>query len=151
MTDRAQTSRQYRGHWCQLSVQKVFENLFKWAFWMINSRYFFDRMYIYTEKNICRISHIIWIYYKIATHSFYFCCTNWSTSRMDIMYSKRAKPIYQIRSRVILRKHPTLLAKNARNPYSLGMAYIAKPTWPFRAFFVNRVGCLLGKTQKLCL
>ena len=38
MTDRAGTQRHYRGQWCQLSVKKVFDNLFKRGFWMINSR-----------------------------------------------------------------------------------------------------------------
>ena len=49
MTNRARTLRQYTGQWCQLSVKKDFDNLFKRAFWMIHSRYFFDRMF---AKNI---------------------------------------------------------------------------------------------------
>ena len=47
MTDRARILRQYSEQWCQLNVKKVFDNLFKRAFWMINSQYFFDRMYVY--------------------------------------------------------------------------------------------------------
>ena len=66
-------------------------------------------------------------------------------------YAKTAKPIYQIRSSVIRKKHTTLLAKNARHPYSLSMAnsfdnvlqyirfsnssvlqYVVKRTWPHR-------------------
>ena len=45
MADRARTPRQYRGQWCQDSVKKVFDIIFKRFFLMINSRYFFDRMY----------------------------------------------------------------------------------------------------------
>ena len=57
LNDRSRsTPRQYRGQWCQLSVKKVFDNLFKRAFWVIDSRYFFDRIYIWrlsveTSKN----------------------------------------------------------------------------------------------------
>ena len=37
---------------------------------------------------------------------------------MDIMYAKIAKPIYQIRSRITLRKHTTVFAKTYGTPTS---------------------------------
>ena len=48
---------------------------------------------------------------------------------------------------VLPRKHHTLLAKNAWNPYSLGMA---KLVWPYQesAFFASRVGCFLIRHSK---
>ena len=36
---------QHGALWCQLSVKKICDNLFKRDFWMMNSLYFFDGMY----------------------------------------------------------------------------------------------------------
>ena len=75
-----------------------------------------------TPKKISSEFRTLSEFTKNATHSFCFCCSNLSEFCMDIMNDRIVKPIQKICSRVILRKHPTLLAKNARNPYSLGMA-----------------------------
>ena len=85
------------------------------------------------------------------------------TARLSVIYTEKISYAYRMRCcynfrkrlfmwywyKIIRRKHTTLLAKNSRHPYALGMAfdnvlqytkvaesnvfqYIVKPTWPYR-------------------
>ena len=82
--------------------------------------------YKYTEKNLPNFAQI-WIY---ENHNTFVLLLLYTFKRFSYghEYAKIAKSIYQIRSIVILKKHTTLFAKNARSPYSHGMA---KLVWQF--------------------
>ena len=80
---------------------------------------FFNSLNVYTERNLFRILHKS-EFTKIATHLFYFYCTNFSEFHIDISMPKIAKPIYEESTPLCLRK-----------------------THGTRTFFASRVVCFL--------
>ena len=109
-----------------------------------------------TNLNLLKSQHIV----LLLLHK-------WKRISYGHQFAKIAKSIYQLRSRVILRKHSILFAKNARNPYPAKLVWqcIAKHCQyntlsnPLghtkrdrcRAFSASRVRCFFRKTLKLRL